>query len=52
MAFGRSGSDSGTDMNGADVFVAYYDNDQVQVVDYYITAKSQVVNGSHTKNTI
>ena len=42
MAFGRSGSDSGTDMNGADVFVAFYDGQMVQVVDHYFTAESQV----------
>ena len=42
MAFGRSGSDTATEMNGADVFVAYYRNDEVKVVDHHFTAESQV----------
>ncbi|XP_013385801.1 protein Skeletor, isoforms B/C [Lingula anatina] len=46
MAFGLSGSDTGTQMIGADVTVAWYDSQTgPRAVDYYMSAKSQCSNG-------
>lgn len=42
MAFGLSGSETSSQMEGADVAVAYLDNIRGYVVDYNITAKAPV----------
>ena len=46
MAFGRSGSDTASEMVGADVFVAFWDGNEAKVVDYFLTAKVQVASVS------
>ena len=44
MAFGISGSNTGTNMVGADVVVAWVDDSGVpNAVDYYLTSRQQVV---------
>ena len=42
MAFGISGSDTSTNMVGADVVVAWVDNGVANAVDYYLTSRQQV----------
>lgn len=42
MAFGLSGSDSSSQMEGADVTVAYMDGTRGYATDYNITAKAPV----------
>lgn len=42
MAFGLSGSETSSQMEGADVAVAYLDSIRGYVVDYNITAKAPV----------
>ena len=43
LAFGRSGSDSASEMIGADVMVAHWVNDNGVVDDYMLTEKAQVL---------
>ena len=42
MAFGISGSDTRTNMVGADVVVTWINSDGPNAVDYYLTARQQV----------
>ena len=42
MAFGISGSNTSTNMVGADVVVAWVDNGVANAVDYYLTSRQQV----------
>lgn len=42
MAFGLSGSDSSSQMEGADVTIAYMDGTRGYATDYNITAKAPV----------
>lgn len=42
MAFGISGSDTRTDMIGADVVVVYVKNGVANAVDYLLTERQQV----------
>ena len=42
MAFGISGSNTSTNMVGADVVVAWFDNGVANAVDYYLTSRQQV----------
>ena len=42
MAFGISGSDTSTNMVGADVVVAWVANGVANAVDYYLTNRAQV----------
>ena len=48
MAFGISGSDTSTNMVGADVVVAWVDNGVANAVDYYLTSRQQVWLCIHT----
>ena len=44
MSFGQSGSDTASEMTGADVFVAFWsERGDPTVVDYKLTAKAQVL---------
>ena len=42
MAFGISGSNTSTNMVGADVVVTWINNDGPSAVDYYLTDRQQV----------
>ena len=42
MAFGISGSNTSTNMVGADVVVTWINNDGPRAVDYYLTDRQQV----------
>ena len=42
MAFGISGSNTSTNMVGADVVVTWINNDVPSAVDYYLTDRQQV----------
>ena len=42
MAFGQSGSDTASEMTGADVFVAFWDRGDPMAVDYKLTSRAQV----------
>ena len=43
MAFGISGSNTSTNMVGADVVVTWINNDVPSAVDYYLTDRQQVL---------
>ena len=42
MAFGISGSDTRTDMIGADVVVTWINDDGPNAIDYYLATRQQV----------
>ena len=42
MAFGISGSNTSTNMTGADVVVTWINDDGPRAVDYYLTDRQQV----------
>ena len=42
MAFGISGSNTSTNMVGADVVVTWINDDGPNAVDYYLTSRQQV----------
>ena len=42
MAFGISGSNTSTNMVGADVVVTWINDDGVNAIDYYLTERQQV----------
>ena len=42
MAFGISGSNTSTNMVGADVVVTWINDDGPSAVDYYLTSRQQV----------
>ena len=42
MAFGISGSNTSTDMVGADVVVTWVNSNGPRAVDYYLTERQQV----------
>ena len=42
MAFGISGSDTSTNMVGADVVVTWINDDGPNAIDYYLTSRQQV----------
>ena len=42
MAFGISGSNTSTDMVGADVVVTWINDDGPSAIDYYLTERQQV----------
>jgi len=42
MSFGISGDDTRTFMVGADVVVAWIDDDGPEAIDYYLTGRVQV----------
>ena len=42
MAFGISGSNTSTDMVGADVVVTWINEDGPNAIDYYLTNRQQV----------
>ena len=44
MAFGISGSNTSTNMVGADVVVTWINNDGPRAVDYYLIDRQQVQN--------
>lgn len=52
MAFGLSGSDTKSQMEGADVAIAYYDKTQYHAMDYNITAKAPVSNSTSNNSFI
>ena len=45
MAFGISGSNTSTNMVGADVVVTWINDDGPSAVDYYLTDRQQVAIG-------
>ena len=46
MAFGLSGSDSAVQMVGADAVVTWHDSEGSGAVDYYLSARAQVSDGT------
>ena len=42
MAFGISGSNTSTNMVGADVVVTWINDDGANAIDYYLTSRQQV----------
>ena len=42
MAFGISGSNTSTNMVGADVVVTWINDDGPNAIDYYLTSRQQV----------
>ena len=42
MAFGISGSNTSTNMVGADVVVTWINDDGPRAIDYYLTSRQQV----------